>query len=70
MRKYEVTFLASGKATRIVEAKDKKDALQKAKKMLFDADGVTPKKSALMAFAWDFPHGYTYGDDGVELDTE
>lgn len=61
MRKYEVTLLSNAKATRIVEAKDEQDAIKKAKKMLFDADGVTPKKNALMAFTWDFPHGFTYG---------
>lgn len=68
MGRYEVTLLTNGKVTRIVEGKNEQDAIQKVKKMLFDTDGVTPKKNALVAFAWDFPHGFTYGGERGEED--
>ena len=69
MPKYEVTLMTEGKVIRVVEAKNEKDAVQKVKKMMFDADGVTPKKSALMAFVWDFPNSYTFGPR-MELNEE
>ena len=68
MPKYEVTMMVRATARRFIDAKNEQDAITKAKKMLLDADGTTPKKNSLLAFAWDFPHCFIYGGETIDED--
>ena len=52
-RRYLVNISVAGDAQRVVTAQSEDEALVKAKKMLFSADGQTPKTSLLEAFCWE-----------------
>lgn len=59
-RRYKVRLSVSGDVERVISATSEDDALRKAKQLLFESDGQTPKAKMLQAFCWDFDRDYIY----------
>ena len=67
-KQFSVSLYLSGDATRHVMAVDKADAIKKVSSMLLEADGTTPKKTALVAFSWSFPSPHVRDLNGRDSD--
>lgn len=59
-RRYKVRFTVSGDVERVISATSEGEALRKAKQLLLESDGQTPKAKMLQAFCWEFERDHTY----------
>lgn len=59
-RRYKVNFSIGGSVERVISATSEGEALRKAKQLLLESDGQTPKAKMLQAFCWEFEKDHTY----------